>query len=120
MPRVTVVKVSVAGAALALAPGLAWAQAPAEAERYVYGPHMGWPGDGWSVMFFGPLFMILLLALLIAAVVLAVRWAGGPWPGPAAQHHPPGPSPLDVLKARFARGEIDKDEYDERRRVLGG
>jgi putative membrane protein len=27
-------------------------------------------------------------------------------------------TPLDLLKGRFARGEIDKEEYEERRRIL--
>ena len=35
-------------------------------------------------MIFGPLFMILFLAVLIAIVVLLVRWLGGPWPGMSA------------------------------------
>lgn len=71
-------------------------------------------------MIFGPLFMILFLAVLIAAVVVLVRWLGGPWPGAVTSHHSlPGRTPLDILKERFARGEIDKDEFEERRRVLG-
>jgi putative membrane protein len=32
---------------------------------------------------------------------------------------PPARTPLDILKERFARGEIDKAEFEDRRRVLG-
>ncbi len=107
-------------AALALLPCTVWAQAPADADRYAYGPHMMWWGGGWYAMIFGPLFMILVLAVLIAAVVLLVRWLGGPWQGTMPPYHTlPGRTPLDILKERFARGEIDKDEFEERRRVLG-
>jgi len=109
-----------ATAALALLPSTVWAQAPSDTDRYAYGPHMMWWGGGWYAMIFGPLFMILVLAVLIAAVVLLVRWLGGPWQGAMPPHHtPPGRTPLDILKERFARGEIDKDEFEERRRVLG-
>ena len=100
-----------------IAPTLGWAQAPAEPDRYYYGPRMMW-GGGWYGMILGPLFMILVLVAVIAGVALVARWFGAPWSG--AQ--PPMPSaraPLDILKERFARGEIDKDEYEERRRVLG-
>ena len=108
--------VAAAGSALALMHSAVWAQAPSDAARYAYGPHMmGW-GGGWYGMIFGPLFMILVLAVLIAAVVLLVRWVGGPWQQTAL---PPGRTPHDNLKERFARGEINKDEFEERRRVIG-
>lgn len=80
---------------------------------------MSWDGGGYG-MFFGPLFMILTLVVVIAAVALLVQWLGGSWQGSQPPRHPPsGRAPLDVLKERFAKGEIDKTEFEERRRVLG-
>lgn len=78
---------------------------------------MWWGGGGYG-MILGPLFMILVLAALIAIAALLVRWLGGLGPGAV----PPAPrqTPIEILNERFARGEIDKDEYEERRRVLGG
>ena len=99
----------------ALPSGAALAQGPSDADWY---PHMWW-GGGWYAMIFGPMFMILVLALVVAGVVVLVRWAGGPWTPPSPHATPPARSPLDILKERFARGEIDKDEFEERRRVLG-
>jgi len=107
------------GAAIALLPASVWAQS-ADPDRYGWGPGMmGW-GGGWYGMIFGPVIMILVLAALIATVVFLVRWLGGPWHGTISPHYAaPGRTPLDILKERFARGEIDKKEFDERRRVLG-
>lgn len=100
---------------VALAPIVATAQ-PAP-ERYVYGPGMMWGGD-WHGMFLGPFFMIIAFAVAIAVVVLMVRLLGGFHHGPSL-HHPPARTALDILKERFARGEIDKAEFEDRRRVLG-
>jgi len=112
--------VAAMGASVALAPDLVWAQQPPEPYRYGYGPHMMDWGGGWYGMIFGPLFMILVLAMVIAIAVLLVRWLGGPWHWVQPPHHmQPGRTPLDILKERHARGEIDKQEFAERRRVLG-
>lgn len=107
--------VSAVTLAAALAPAWAWADVPADADRYAY-QHMMWWGDGGGYgMVFGPLFMILIIAL----IVLFARWLGGPWHAHGPYPVPPGRNPIDILKERFARGEIDKDEFEERRRVLG-
>ena len=104
-----------AATAFSLVPAWVWAQAPSEPGRYLYGPPMMWWGGGWSGMIFGPLFMILVLAAVIGAVVLLVRWVSGP----PSYHASADRTSLDILKERFARGEIDKNEFEERRRVLG-
>ncbi len=78
---------------------------------------MMWDG-GWHGWFFGPIMMIVFIAVAVVVVVLLVRWLGGPGIG-GAPYHPPGKTPLDILKERFARGEIDKEEFEERRRALG-
>jgi putative membrane protein len=114
-----------ATAALALAPAWALAQqTPApnpEPNRYGYGPYMMMDWTGWAYgMFFGPLFMILVLAAVIVVAVVIIRGLGGPqlW-SPPPHPMPPGRTALDILKERYARGEIDKQEFEERRRVLG-
>jgi putative membrane protein len=108
-------------AALTVLPFLfepAWAQSTPGGGGYGYGPQMMWWDGGWSMMFFGPLFMIVTLAAVIAAIVFLVRWLGG-MPGSGPLLPPAGKTPLDILKERYARGEIDKTEFEERRRVLG-
>lgn len=89
------------------------ALAQADPEGY-YGSHM-WDGGSW--MFLGPLWMIVFVAAIVVIAVLLFRWLGGT--GHSAGHsQPPGRTPGDILRERFARGEIDKEEFEERRRLL--
>ena len=47
------------------------------------------------------------------------RWLGGGPMGPLYQdHRSSSQNATDILRERFAKGEIDKDEFEERRRVL--
>lgn len=115
----TVSIATIAVAASAAVPTWALAQETSDLDKYGYGPHMMWWGGGWYGMIFGPLFMILVLSLVIAVAVLIVRWLGGPWQGTTSSRVPKDRTPLDILKERFARGEIDKQEYEERRGTLG-
>src|SRR5579883_1681587 len=121
MKRGSKLILAAASGAAALTPTLVWAQQPAEPGRFGYGPYMmDWAGGWYGMMIFGPLFMILVLAVVIAVAVLLVRWLGGPWHSVQPPYHmPPGRTPLDILKERYARGEIDKEEFEERRRVIG-
>lgn len=114
-----VASVAVAVGSIVLAPALVWAQQSPEGPRFGYGPHMMDWGGGWFGMIFGPLSMILVLSVVIALAVLVVRWFGGPWHGTQMHHVQPGRTPLDILKERYARGDINKEEFEERRRVLG-
>jgi len=56
---------------------------------------------------------LLFLALIVIGIVLLVR---GPSAGPGPGRE--GRTAGDILDERFARGEIDREEYEERRRAL--
>lgn len=86
----------------------------------------GYWGDwmwGWS--FVGMLWMLFFWGLIIGGIVLLVRWiadggrrrtdggAGGAGTAPAAE------TAMDILKKRYARGEISKDEFDRMKEDLG-
>ena len=74
-------------------------------------PHM-WGGGGGFGMFFGLIVMILVIAAIVGLIVLVVRWLAPAKRSGAAN------TALDILKERFARGEIDAQEFADRRRVL--
>lgn len=112
------VVVRIAAAALALAPFAALA-APADGREgyYGHGPMMWDGGWGWGHLIFGPLTMILVIAVVVGVVVLVVRWLGGP-AGTSASGR--GRTALDILEERYAKGEIDTKEFEERKKTLGG
>ena len=79
--------------------------------------HSGW-NWGWGHMMFGGFMMILFWGAVILMIVLAVRWLGGR-SSQGAGSQLPEKRALDILQERFARGEIEKEEFEERRRTLG-
>jgi len=76
--------------------------------------HMMW-GGGWIM---GPVMMLIFLAIVVFLVVLLAKWL---WPaGPAAGSGTNPKTAIAILEERFARGEIDRNEFEDRRQVLGG
>jgi putative membrane protein len=85
-----------------------------------YGPHAGWMGYGYGGYGFGlihMIFWVLILIAIVAGVVWLVRsMAGGDAP-PVGTRRSAG---LDVLEERYARGEINRDEYLQKKRDILG
>lgn len=74
-----------------------------------------WGGGGGFGMFFGLIVMILVIAVIVGVIVLLVRWLGGS----SAHRGRTEKTALRILEERYARGEIDAQEFEERRRILG-
>lgn len=77
------------------------------------------PYWGWHPMWgFGGIFMMILMfvfwAAVIVGVILFIRWMFTGKPIPLDR----GDAALDILKKRFARGEIDREEFEEKKKLL--
>lgn len=80
----------------------------------------GWDGYGagyGSGAFFGPFFMILFWGLIIWGIVMLVRLTmrgGGSADGKRTED-----TALSTLRERYAKGEISKEEFEEKKKGLG-
>ena len=81
---------------------------------YGYGPQWGMMGGYGG---FGMIIWIVILIAIVALVVWLVRS-----PASSGMHHlaPRRSSGLDVLEERYARGEINRDEYLQKKKDIGG
>jgi putative membrane protein len=78
---------------------------------------VGYGMDGFGGGFaFGWIFMILWWVLIIIGIVALVKWIAG---SPSSGIHAGGSSKaLEILKERYARGEIDEQEFQKKKRDL--
>jgi putative membrane protein len=88
-------------------------------QSYGYWGMMGGPGMmGWfGFPFMGGLSMLLFWGLVIAGIVWLIQntRSTGQQPGEGS---PSPESPLDILKRRYAAGEITKEQFEEMKRNL--
>lgn len=89
---------------------------------FAWGEYGGWsagPGMmlGWGGGGFGGIFMLIFWAFIIVGVVFSIKWLAHSFSG-TGDGKPGRSRPLDILKERYARGEINKDEFEERKRIL--
>ena len=106
-------RLAAAAAALPAAGSVALAQ---QGGPMMYG--FGYDNWGWTHMLTGLFLMVLFWGGLIALVFLAIRWLGS-GRGPESAREPARRA-VDILEERFARGEIDKQEFLDRKAQLTG
>jgi len=83
---------------------------PTQSSPYWYGPgpwHMMW-GFGW-------LFPLFMLFLIVVCVLFVMR---GPWRHSYRSSADATSSALQILNERFAKGEIKKEEYEEKKAAI--
>ena len=73
-----------------------------------WGHGAGNGNDAW-----GFVFMVLMMVLVVIGIVVLVHYLSY-----GAGNAKRGDNALDVLKTRYAKGEIDKKEFDEKRKAL--
>jgi putative membrane protein len=74
----------------------------------------GYGGLGWL----GIILMVLFWLAVIVGIIFLIRWlaVSAAVKGSGATS---GDSPLDILKKRYARGEINKEEFEQKKKDLG-
>jgi putative membrane protein len=82
--------------------------------RWGMGPGMGW---GYGMGGFGSIIMLVFWVAVIVGIILLIRWLV--MSTRAGEHSARSEdSALEILKRRYARGEINKEEFEEKRKVL--
>ena len=74
---------------------------------------MQWGDYGWGFGF-GWFFMILFWILIILGIVYLIKLIAG------GDKRTTGETPLDILKKRYAKGELSKEEFEEKKKDLAG
>ena len=114
MPNIMRIKSILAGSILFVLSLVPWAPALAQQREYGQWPMgpgmMGFGGMGW----FGMIFMMLFWILLIIGLVFVIKWLIQT----TSSKGPNNSKALNILKERYARGEIDRTEFETMKKDL--
>ena len=77
----------------------------------MYGWASAWPG-AWPFLLVAIVFKLVVWALVVTAVIFAVRWLRRQGP------HGHMATPLEILRARYARGELSRQDFESMRQDL--
>ncbi len=80
---------------------------------------MGGYGVGYGMGGFGFIMMIAFWILIVVGIVFAIRWLAAST-NAAQSISASGETPVDILKKRYARGEIDKLEFEDKKKYIDG
>jgi putative membrane protein len=90
--------------------------APVNGSDGDYGMGPGMMNWGYGMGWFGSIFMFVVPIVFVVAIIFLIRWlivSTG-----HGRETGTGESALDILKKRYARGEIDRDEFEEKKKDL--
>jgi putative membrane protein len=77
--------------------------------------------DRWGMGGFGGFFMVVFWVIVIIGAVYLIRLLMQNTQNksdPSDRGRSGSPQPIDILKERYAKGEIDKKEFEEKKRAL--
>lgn len=100
---------------LASLPG-ALSSNPASAQRY--GPWHPGMMDGWGMGWFGGVFMLVIWILVVVGLIFLIKWLVQSTRDVPAGKSSPTSRALHILEERYARGEIDKQEFLDKKKDL--
>jgi putative membrane protein len=95
---------------------------PLNAAQAQYGRYGNWQMGpdmmgSWGMGWFGGIFMIIFWILILVGLVFLVRWLVQTT-NKKGDSGPSGYRAMEILKERYARGEIDKTQFEAMKRDL--
>ena len=87
-----------------------------------WGDNQGWhmgPGmmGGWGMGWFGGIFMMIFWVLILVGLIFLIKWliqTTGRVKSDSGNNN----RAIEILKERYARGEIDTAEFNEKKKVI--